>query len=349
MSENNKTVVKAGSTAGFLGVIPGLLGYHPKDSVVLVAFADNRSIGAMRFDFEPAAASPASVSSTMTGLVARVPGVESMVAIAYTSRTHDATLPVLEEIVASMHRAGIEAKDSLFVASDGWGSTFAEDMPIHPLDELDPSLLPAGTPVADSILDGLALPAVPEDTIEIASRAFEQIPADILLAASLVANETPIGWYENLLMTDPSEAQAVAFAILARLNERPALRDVILLTTVGGEQLGERGIDAQTAWEEGTEYPVDLAMVMWGAGPRPDLKRLERALELNRWVSAAVPDQAGTLAVCAWLSWALGRSTHAEHYADLALAAEPEHGLSEIVRSFVNSGHLPDWAFESGS
>ena len=24
---------------------------------------------------------------------------------------------------------------------------------------------------------------------------------------------------------------------------------------------------------------------------------------------------------------------------------EPEHGLAEIVRSFVHAGHLPDWAF----
>ena len=46
-----------------------------------------------------------------------------------------------------------------------------------------------------------------------------------------------------------------------------------------------------------------------------------------------------------WLAWALGRSTHAERYAILACEVEPEHGLAEIVRSFVLAGHLPDWAF----
>jgi hypothetical protein len=56
-------------------------------------------------------------------------------------------------------------------------------------------------------------------------------------------------------------------------------------------------------------------------------------------------DRPGTLAVCAWLSWALGRSTHAEVYASAAREIEPEHGLSEIVLSFVAAGHLPDWAF----
>ena len=54
----------------------------------------------------------------------------------------------------------------------------------------------------------------------------------------------------------------------------------------------------------------------------------------------------GALATCAWLAWALGRSTHAELYALEACAIEPEHGLAEIVRSFVHAGHLPDWAFQ---
>ena len=62
----------------------------------------------------------------------------------------------------------------------------------------------------------------------------------------------------------------------------------------------------------------------------------------------AAPRRAGALAVCGWLSWALGRSTHADRYARKALAAEPDHGLASIVRSFVSAAHLPDWAFRRG-
>ena len=47
------------------------------------------------------------------------------------------------------------------------------------------------------------------------------------------------------------------------------------------------------------------------------------------------------------LSWALGRSTHAALYAERACEVDPEHGLSQIVLSFVQAGHLPDWAFRS--
>ena len=73
--------------------------------------------------------------------------------------------------------------------------------------------------------------------------------------------------------------------------------------------------------------------------PSPDASRRPR-----RARCAPAP-----LATCGWLAWALGRSTHAERYAMLACEIEPEHGLAEIVRSFVLAGHLPDWAFRRRS
>ena len=51
--------------------------------------------------------------------------------------------------------------------------------------------------------------------------------------------------------------------------------------------------------------------------------------------------------MCAWLSWAGGRSSHAGRYARMALKIDDEHGLADIVRSFVRVGHLPGWAFRS--
>ncbi|HBU43000.1 MAG TPA: hypothetical protein DEB57_09045, partial [Microbacterium sp.] len=100
-------------------------------------------------------------------------------------------------------------------------------------------------------------------------------------------------------------------------------------------------------WEDGAEYPSEIAMRLWGEGPRPSPERLGRALLLARHIASAVPAsrRPGPLAVAAWFSWALGRSTHADLFAQQATAIEPEHGLAEIVRSFVGAGHLPDWAF----
>ncbi len=131
------------------------------------------------------------------------------------------------------------------------------------------------------------------------------------------------------------------------VSHAPALRDIALVQWCRGMNAGDEAFDAQLRWEAGEEYPAHLAMQMWGEGERPDPDRLLAALTLLRRIAAAVPRdaRAGVLATCGWLAWALGRSTHAERYAVLACEIEPEHGLSEIVRSFVHAGHLPDWAF----
>lgn len=66
-----------------------------------------------------------------------------------------------------------------------------------------------------------------------------------------------------------------------------------------------------------------------------------------RQVAARLPadERAGACATAGWLAWALGRSTHAGRYAAAALEVDPRLGLAEILMSFLQSSHLPDWAF----
>lgn len=152
--------------------------------------------------------------------------------------------------------------------------------------------------------------------------------------------------YEDALTWQPSDAP-MRTAMLGWCLARPSLRDVALVQWATDVAGGDLAMEAQRRWEDGAEYPADLASVMWGEGPRPDAERLERALALVREVAALVPktQRPGPLALCAWISWALGRSSHADRYAAMALAIDRRHGLADIVRSFVRAGHLPDWAF----
>lgn len=157
------------------------------------------------------------------------------------------------------------------------------------------------------------------------------------------------GLYEEALSAPPATCDAYEWAALIWCLARPSLRDVALVQWSGDAAQGDEALDAQLRWEAGADYPSHLAMRMWGEGDRPDAGRLESALEITRHAAAMAPErsQPGALAMCAWLSWALGRSTHAASYAQRALDIEPEHGLSEIVLSFVGAGHLPDWAFRA--
>lgn len=169
------------------------------------------------------------------------------------------------------------------------------------------------------------------------------------LAAVCRLDDLP-GYFEEALnrrlgAADPYESAALVWCLA-----RPSLRDVALLQWSGDLAQGDEAFEAQLRWESGEEYPPHLAERMWGEGDPPRADRIERALEVARHAAAVAPREVrpGALALCAWLSWALGRSTHAAAYAEHACDIEPEHGLSHIVLSFVRAGHLPDWAFRPG-
>jgi len=283
---------------------------------------------------------------------------------------------------------GLRVTDLLCVAADGWGSFLDPGCPDtgRPLGDLEwdgPDDIPE--PGGDQAT-GAELPAcAPADRQRVA-RAMTALDTAVALlcgaeadggtaaraarsARTAAAWDEPAGdearvdpqalatvcrfddlptFFEEALSRPSETADAYDTAALVWCLARPSLRDVALVQWSGNLAQGDEAFDAQLRWESGEEYPAHLAMRMWGEGDRPQVARLETALELARRAAAAAPQDAqpGPLAMCAWLSWALGRSTHAAAYADRACDIEPEHGLSQIVLSFVSAGHLPDWAFQ---
>ncbi|KQZ85781.1 hypothetical protein ASD56_05710 [Microbacterium sp. Root166] len=377
------TIVKAAGAAEFLSLVPHLLGYVPSQSLVLIPFDGSRSLGAMRFDLPSAEADTLDAgASTVLGIVCRVQQADAVAAIAYTDAgfADGGGMPHRDLFDALRRRAdacGLGVTDVLCVARDGWGSLFDPDCPDdgRPLSELE-SAAAADLPVPALDRDqasGADLPSIDLATRERTARALIALeravallcggdPEDAGAAASVVDEPDRVDpqvlatvcalddlptLYEEALSWPVDELDPYDVAAIAWCLARPSLRDVALVQWSGTVGDGDEAFDAQLRWEAGEEYPAHLAMQMWGEGDRPDPGRLERALELARHVAAASPRavRPGALAMCAWISWALGRSTHAEVYACLACEIEPDHGLSEIVRSFVHAGHLPDWAF----
>lgn len=281
---------------------------------------------------------------------------------------------------------GLRVVDALCVAADGWGSYLDPECPSsgRPLDALAASgaldTLPAG--LRDVSGDQSTGASLPEADLAVKERvagalrtlgdAVRVICGDALatsddeaddaeagaapgiagldpmaLAAACALDDVPV-LFEDALEWDAANLRPFDAAALIWCLARPALRDIALSQWCAGIDAGDAALEAQLRWEHGEEYPDHLAMHMWGEGPRPDPERLERALELSRRLAAAAPraSRPGALASAAWLSWALGRSTHAGWYVDRALEIEPEHGLSGIIAAFIGAGHLPEWAYD---
>ena len=130
---------------------------------------------------------------------------------------------------------------------------------------------------------------------------------------------------------------------------RPALRDIALVQWCGGMSAGDEALDAQLRWESGEEYPAHLAMQMWGRASGRIPTGCEAALALSRRIAAAAPRGSARRRARDVRAGSPGRSGARPTRSatrSLACEIEPEHGLAEIVRSFVLAGHLPDWAFQ---
>ncbi|MDL9978257.1 DUF4192 family protein [Microbacterium sp. ASV49] len=368
------TIVRAKGAAHFLSLVPSMLGFTPSESLVLIPFERGRSIGGMRFDL-PASDEPADavdrIAATIIGMVCRVAQADAFAVVVYTDAPYGSIgeppqAALAASLLAKADACGLTLTDALCVAVDAWGSYVDPDCPDdgRPLE-----LLPGSRDLGVGRLDrdqaaGAELPASEPTEREQVARAVDSLTHAVLLVTEQTAEtdaridpaalsalcalndlpllfETALDWHPASL--DPFDAASMIYCLA-----RPALRDVALAQWCDDLAAGDAALDAQLRWEEGDGFPDELACRMWGEGAQPSPDRLRAALELCRRLAAVAPEAAkpGPLAVCAWLSWALGRSTHAEVYSRQALEIEPEHGLSEIVLAFVMGSHLPDWAFQ---
>lgn len=332
------TIVKAAGGADFLGLVPQMLGYQPTESVLIIPFGGSRTIGLMRFDM-PNVDNWPSFGLTTLGLACRVDGADGIAIVVYSHQPVDDVTGLARALTASAHVMGLRVVDALYVTDKGWGSTIVDDGP-HPLSEIQAeSVLPVRegdqSTIVDPVLDEAVVNQCWDAIVEIATTEDEL---------------DSVAHFIDGLASQGGTLTGSDLAWLGLTMARPSHRDIGLVTITGGLEAGCRGEEAQSAWEQGEGYPTDLAKVMWGEGPRPDTDRLENMLAHAHAVASIGLDPdvtAGAYAACAWLAWALGRSTHAETYARRAIDVVPEHGLSEIVLSFVQAGHLPDWAFRT--
>ncbi|MBA8817699.1 hypothetical protein FHX48_002804 [Microbacterium halimionae] len=372
------TIIPARSAAEFLPLVPRMLAFTPTRSIVFVPFAGTRSCGAMRIDLP----SPAleneidSVAATYLGMVCRIPEADAFTAVIYTDDSIDATsarLPQQKLMMAVLQRAdscGLKVHDALCVAADGWGSYLDARRPRagRPLAEIADGTAPtasAPAPAGGDQATGAVLPDVSAAERVRVAREYEELNG----AAATVCGFTPhagdkvrinpaaltaVGTlddipllFEQSLEWDAEHLAPFEAASLLWCLMRPSLRDIGLAGWCRGLHLADAAAEGQLRWEGGEEYPEDIAKFIWGEGPKPNSERLEKALSLSRRVAALATRarQPGPLAVCAWLSWALGRSTHAGIYASRACEIEPRHGFAQIMISMVAASHLPEWAF----
>lgn len=328
------TLLKATSPAELLGLIPTLAGFTPRESLVLLPFRGTRTGGAMRIDLPGPSADLDAYAATVVGLLCQIPQLTAVAVAVYDEAPVTTPLPRHELAVRLLDRidaCGFEVIEAMYVGADDWAVYFDEGAQRHPLAEvpLPPAVPGVGDVSGDQRAGAQLIPPPPgarkalREALGRRSPVSAQRPEDV----PALADEA---------LTGPPDVDQDA-ALVAMLNA-PLCRDIALAHWARGGEVTARGPrDPSRA----------MATVLAGMGPPPDVDRVRLALALCRRLAALAPaaQRSGPLVAAAWLSWALGRSSHADEYLQQVLRRDPEHRLAGLLVAALAAGMLPTWVF----
>jgi hypothetical protein len=321
-----------GSADSVLAVIPGLLGFHPADSIVVVGAGPPRGRihVAFRYDLPepPAPAAAAKIAAHAASILMRH---QLSLAIVVGYGAGPAVTPVADAMVAELRRADIKLHDMLRVENGRYWSYACQDPRCCP---------PEGVP-----FDPQAHPAA--QTLASAGNAA------LSDRAELAAGIAPLGG-----LGAESMRQAV----------RRAERHISdLLAPAGGrraagiQQMVAEGLrvvgEAITLYRGGGQLTSDdqiarLAVFVDDLRVRDDAwARMEPAhtkAHLRLWTDVVrraparyVPAPASLLAFTAWQS---GNGALANVAAQRALAADPEYSMALLLLEAISAGAPPSAA-----
>ncbi|MFH8253281.1 DUF4192 family protein [Microbacterium sp. B2969] len=331
------TILKAADKGELLTAISTLVGYTPTESLVVAPFRGTRSRGALRVDLPTAtdADTLAAVAAQTLGMVCRLGGITMIAAAIYTDGDHARHALLAETLRTASDLLGLDVAAIFYATPNAWGEYFTGEAHTEPA----PALPGAPAIAAGDQHAGIELPATdPALAAAVASAVF---PTDD--EATLTA------LLEDVLTADLTAPDSSTLAHLAAVMAVPAVRDAALIQWASDEQTGREAVAAQTAHTTaGTPFPEHLGRIYLGdTMQRPDLDRLAAALKVCRFTAAHVTgrEHAALLAAAAWLSWALGRTTHAVHLLDHARQADPGLTLVDTLDAVMTAGVLPAWVF----
>lgn len=381
------SVVKCSTPADLLRLVPDLVGVPiHDDSVVLVLWRGTRTHGAMRIDLPPTRVphEQRAWALQILGTICKVEGVEAVLPVVYTGSAFAPTgrLPhadLLRVLNRTAERMGLEVRDLMCVAADGWGSLKDPRLPRggRPLDEIG---LPEGGSNRPGRRQAPDYPQRDQAAKDSFTKAFTRWwihpegPGGVLHGVDLRRPGTAFGrgaalrpamqryrhgedqadlveLVERMLdRHDEEDGPCPCRALLHALATRQGLENLVLLQFGWGRDFGAELWRAANGGDDAAPALRRMeAALGGGAFPRPDVDRVGRAIAALTEVGGLLEpeDRAPIDGMLAWLHWALGGGSLAGALADRAEGVDPGRDVPAFVRSRVERGMLPEWAFRA--
>jgi hypothetical protein len=327
-------LLRVGSPDSMLAVIPGLLGFHPTRSLVVVGAGPPRGRIQVAFRYDlpepPDPAAAAKIAAHATAVLARH---QLTVAVVAGYGPGPMVTPVADALVAELRRADVTLHDMLRVENGRYWSYSCTDPRCCPPEgtPFDPGGHPAAATMAaagsKALRDRATLAAtiapvggLAAESMRQATRRAERRVTDLIRAG-----------------LGPGRAGGAAQPLIA--EGLRAVAEAIGLYRGGGQITS----DHQLAW-----LVVSIAdlRVRDDAWARMDPGHIEAHLRLwtdvtRRAAARYVPAAASLLAFTAWQA---GNGALANLAAERALAADPEYSMALLLLDAIGAGLPPSAA-----
>lgn len=272
-------IIRAGTDADFIALLPALVGMRLERSLVLVTFAGTRTIHAARFDLPPRRDTRTlrPLADACVSLAARTPGADGVSVVVVTDSTFEEERGIpwhelARAVDTRMGRAGFRVVSMLCRAADGWGRYDArshdrsDDRGPWPLEEITGSEGGvAAARFAEELESASALAVIPADEPELfplIDAAIDRIVDewelvdalrsehhDIVLPSAAARIHRAVERAIGIALADGSaEVDPDALGMLTAYASTPSWRDTITLQIAFGRRIGEIAAAQQREW-----------------------------------------------------------------------------------------------------
>lgn len=307
-----------------LAAVPFMIGYHPQDSLVIVAIRSNAIGVAMRIDF-PMKVAPELVDILIKHL--HHEGADSALVSGYTSVDDPSAELTQQEVIDRITESGVAVREALLIHNDRWRSTLCHDRQCCPL-EGNPLPNPADSLVTiERVIEGRALPYSNLEELKSALHS-KEINLDLVQA---IARVTKIDY------TSPDHHALQTAGALA-------LKDLL-------EEFSHKGINSDLALVAHVLVRLgDLHIRDYGLGIATDENR-DLLLSMWRWLTSIAPHPlaAAPATLYAELLYEVGDGALAMRALERAFEDDPEYSLAKLLRRAFAAGWPPSRFIEMRS
>ncbi|MFI7574403.1 DUF4192 domain-containing protein [Micromonospora sp. NPDC049497] len=309
------------SPADLVAAVPYLLGFHPTDSLVVVAMRGRRVTFAARLDL-PAPADPVTPARHLAVVVARQ-AAETATVLGYGPATR--VTPGVDAIRAALADEGIPVLDALRVTDGRYWSYLCAEPECCP---------PDGTPY-DVSASAVTAAAVFAGQVALPDRA------------ALVAQVAPVQGADRAALTRAAERAERRLTDLLDRASRTDLtsgRSVRVAGTAAvrlalrGQRRGRRLTDDEVAWLALLLTDVTVRDFAW---ERTDGRDEDIALWADVLRRAEPEFVAAPGALLAFAAWQAGQGALAAVALERTLALHPDHSLARLLDDLLRHGVPP--------